>query len=55
MFVTASFQSTCALMCVGSWSWLGLVMNKKILPVLGDELIGDENELLAGWDEIHGF
>jgi len=47
-----SSQSTRALMCVGNWSRLGLVKVKDILPVLGDELNEDEDELPAGWDQI---
>ena len=47
-----SSQSTHALMCVGNWSQLGLVKIKDILPVLGDELNEDEDELPAGWDQI---
>jgi len=47
-----SSQSTCTLMCVGNWSLVGLVKGKDILSVLGDELIGDEDELPEGWDKI---
>jgi hypothetical protein len=47
-----SSQSTRALMCVGNWSRLGLVKGNDILPVLGNELIGEEDELPAGWDDI---
>jgi hypothetical protein len=44
-----SSQSIYALMCVGNWSQLG---PGEILLVLGDELNEDEDELLAGWDQI---
>jgi hypothetical protein len=46
-----SSQSTRALMCVGAWSWLGLVKNNDILDVLGEE-VKEENELPQGWDAI---
>jgi hypothetical protein len=39
-------------MCVGAWSWLGLVKNKDILDVLGDE-VKEEQELPVGWDAIN--
>jgi len=47
-----SSQSTRALMCVGAWSRLGLVKNKDILGVLGDE-VKEEKELPEGWDAIN--
>lgn len=47
-----SSQSTRALMCVGAWSRLGLVKNKDILDVLGDE-VKEEKELPEGWDAIN--
>jgi hypothetical protein len=45
-------QSTRALMCVGAWSWLGLVKNKDILDVLGDK-VKEDKELPVGWDTIN--
>ena len=47
-----SSQSTRALMCVRAWSRLGLVKNKDILGVLGDE-VKEEKELPEGWDAIN--
>ena len=46
-------QSICALMCLGSWSQLGLVRDKDIFTVttLG-EIEGDEEALEEGWDAI---
>ena len=49
-----SSQSTRALMCVGAWSRLGLVKNKDILDVLGDE-VKEEKELPEGWDAINSL
>lgn len=40
-------------MCVGAWSVLGLVKDKDMLSVLGQEVAGPEEELPAGWDAIH--
>lgn len=42
-------------MCVGSWSLLGLVKDKDILAVLGDEVVGEEDELSENWDAIRGL
>jgi hypothetical protein len=40
-------------MCLGSWSLLGLVMDKDIYAVtLLAEIKGDEEELEEGWDAI---
>jgi hypothetical protein len=39
-------------MCIGAWSGLGLVKDKDIKAVLGDEVIGEEPELPVGWDAI---
>jgi hypothetical protein len=39
-------------MCVGAWSQLGLVKNKDILDVLGDD-VKEEKELPVGWDTIN--
>ena len=47
-----SVQSTHALMCIGAWSKLGLLKDKDIKAVLGDDVIGEEPELPVGWDAI---
>jgi hypothetical protein len=47
-----SVPTTRALMCIGAWSRLGLVKDGNILAALGDEVNGEEPELLAGWDAI---
>jgi len=46
-------QSTHALMCLGSWSLLGLIEDSDIKAAiaLGD-VIGKEEELPEGWDAI---
>ena len=46
-------QSTRALMCVGSWSLLGLIDDLDIKAALGvDMVIGKEEDLPVGWDAI---
>ena len=46
-------QSIRALMCLGSWSLLGLVKDKDILVVTCEAEIEDEEEELAeGWDSV---
>jgi hypothetical protein len=49
-----SAQSTWALICLGSWSLLGLVKDSDVLAVgTLDEVEGDEEpELEDGWDHI---
>ena len=49
-----SAQSTWALICLGSWSLLGLVKDLDVLAVgTLDEVEGDEEpELKDGWDRI---
>jgi hypothetical protein len=49
-----SVQSTRALLCVGSWSLMGLVKDEDLLgvatqPDMGDE---EEGEPKPGWDSI---
>jgi len=40
-------------MCLGSWSWLGLVKDKDIFAVtVLAEVEGDEDALEEGWDAI---
>jgi len=39
-------------MTVGAWSKLGLVKDRDILEVLRDEVVGEEEELPLGWDDI---
>lgn len=43
--------STCALMCLGAWSKLGLVRDAdiKVATALPD-LVGAEDKLRLGWD-----
>jgi len=45
-------QLTHALMCVGSWSLLGLIDDSDIKEALELDVIGKENELPVGWDSI---
>ena len=45
-----SVQSTHALMCIGAWSKLGLLKDKDIKAVLGDDVVEEEPELPVGWD-----
>ncbi len=48
-----SVQSTRALMCVGSWSLLGLINDSDIKAALGMDVVnGEEDELPVGWDSI---
>jgi hypothetical protein len=49
-----SVQSTRALLCVGSWSLLGLVRDEDVLGAVADTELGDkdEPELEKGWDAI---
>ncbi len=49
-----SVQSTHALICLGSWSLLGLVKNMDILAItaLDDAEGNEEYELEDGWDHI---
>ena len=49
-----SAQSTRALICLGSWSLMGLVMDSDILAVgtLADVEGDEELELGEGWDHI---
>jgi hypothetical protein len=40
-------------MCLGGWSWLGLVKDKDIFAVTTFvEIEGDEEALDEGWDAI---
>jgi hypothetical protein len=46
-------QSTRALMCVGSWSLLGLIDDPDIKAAIGMDMVnGKEDELPIGWDTI---
>jgi len=48
-----SVQSTRALMCLGVWSLMGYVQDADIKPTtVLPEIIGDEEELRDGWDDI---
>jgi len=49
-----SVQSTCTLLCLGSWSLLGLVEDTDVLVVttLDDIEENDKCELEEGWDHI---
>jgi hypothetical protein len=49
-----SVQSTHALLCLGVWSRLRLVKDSDIKAVLGDKVIGEEDELPTDWDTIRG-
>ncbi|KIK42772.1 hypothetical protein CY34DRAFT_82964, partial [Suillus luteus UH-Slu-Lm8-n1] len=48
-----STQTTRALLCLGSWSLLGLVKDKDVMSVTRlPDLQGEEDELSEGWDDI---
>src|SRR5258708_22025596 len=49
-----SAQSTCALICLESWSLLGLVKNTDVLAIMAlNDIEGNEEyELEDGWDHI---
>jgi hypothetical protein len=48
-----SVQSTRALMCLGVWSLMGYVKDTDMKPTaILPEVIGDEEELKDGWDDI---
>ncbi|PPQ97651.1 hypothetical protein CVT26_002435 [Gymnopilus dilepis] len=47
-----NFQTTRSLMCIGTWSLLGLVKYKDVKSVFGDDVEGPEDELPTGWDAI---
>ena len=48
-----SAQTTRALLCLGSWSLAGMVMDDDILKVaLLNDVEGDEEEFNDGWDSI---
>jgi hypothetical protein len=49
-----SAQTTQALLCLGSWSLLGLVKDKDVTAVTcKPDLEGEEQELDEGWDDIN--
>src|SRR5258708_26608741 len=48
-----SVQSTCALMSLGAWSLMGYVEDSDIkAATIKPELLGDEKQLVVGWDVI---
>jgi hypothetical protein len=47
-----SFQSTHALLCVGTWSTLGMIKDSDIKAALGEEVTGEEDDLPANWAAI---
>jgi hypothetical protein len=48
-----SAQSTRALLCLSNWSLLGYIKDKDITAVtILPEILGDEEELEAGWDSL---
>jgi hypothetical protein len=49
-----SVQSMRALLCLGVWSCLRLVKDSDIKAALGDEVVGEEDELPTDWDTIQG-
>jgi hypothetical protein len=50
-----SIQSTRALLCLGAWCQLGLVKGSDVKAALGDELVGEEEDLPTNWDVIQGL
>ncbi len=48
-----SIQSTCTLMCLGVYSLMGYVRDSDIKAMAVKlEIIGEEKELVDGWDDI---
>lgn len=47
-----TFQSTRALLCVGTWSTLNMINDSDIKAALGAEVTGEEEDLPADWDSI---
>jgi hypothetical protein len=48
-----AIQSTCASLCVGVWSSLGLVKDSDIKMSVGkDDVVGKEEDLSENWDAI---
>jgi len=50
-----SVQSTRALLCVGTWSELGLIKDSDIKGCLGLDEVCEEEELAEDWDTIPAF
>ena len=49
-----SAQSTRALLCLGSWSLMGMVKDEDVLKVaVMQDVEGEEEELEDGWDAIN--
>ena len=47
-----SAQTMWALLCLGSWSLAGMVMDDNILKVALNDVERDEEEFNDGWDSI---
>ncbi|KIM63482.1 hypothetical protein SCLCIDRAFT_117293 [Scleroderma citrinum Foug A] len=47
-----SAQSTCALLCLGTWSMLGLVKDSNVKKVTELEDVEGKDMLADGWDKI---
>ena len=48
-----STQTTCLLLCLGSWSLAGMVMDEDVMKVaLLKDVQGDGEEFKDGWDSI---
>ncbi len=48
-----SVQSTCALLCLGAWSKMGLVKDEDVvLAAKLADVDGDEADLDSDWDDI---
>ena len=45
-------QSTCALLCLGTWSTLGLVKDSDVKKVTKLEDVEGKDTLADGWDKI---
>jgi len=48
-----SAQSTRALLCLGSWSLIGLIKDSDVTSVaMMEDVDGNDQELKEGWDKI---
>jgi hypothetical protein len=47
-----SVQSTCALLCLGQWSVLGLVKDCDIKACVKLDEVAEEEDLLDDWDTV---
>ncbi|KAG2070277.1 hypothetical protein BDR04DRAFT_1019189, partial [Suillus decipiens] len=49
-----SAQSSCALLCLGQWSELGLIESEDMIQVSKlPDVVGEDEAMDDGWDSIH--